>query len=160
TVNVARTPPCFCAMQMPSKTWTRSLSPSLIFTCTLTVSPGLKLGRSVRSCCFSTISNAFINSPTLDFKSPGISPVCFSASSALRLRTAIYGPPHDRPKSVLRALSIHETLPDACSEDALPTASPTPDRKTNHAIRILPYRRHPERTGSLRLQPLRLQSRR
>src|SRR6266403_403446 len=48
-------------MQMPSNTWMRSLSPSLIFTCTLMVSPGLNPGISVRSCCFSTMSNAFID---------------------------------------------------------------------------------------------------
>src|SRR5881296_1268599 len=60
TVNVSRAPPCFCAMQIPSNTWMRSLSPSLIFTWTLMVSPGLNFGISVRSCCFSTTSNAFI----------------------------------------------------------------------------------------------------
>src|ERR1700733_7016472 len=40
--------PFLTAMTIPSKAWRRSLSPSLIFTCTRMVSPGAKSGRSVR----------------------------------------------------------------------------------------------------------------
>src|SRR6185436_8835573 len=48
TVNIWREPPPLREMTMPWKIWMRSLSPSLTFTWTLTVSPGAKLGMSVR----------------------------------------------------------------------------------------------------------------
>ena len=49
TVNIWREPPPLREMTMPWKIWMRSLSPSLTFTCTLTVSPGAKFGMSVRA---------------------------------------------------------------------------------------------------------------
>src|SRR5437763_11954976 len=50
TVKLACGPLVFL-MTTPSKACSRSLSPSLIFTCTRTVSPGVKLGMSLR-CSF------------------------------------------------------------------------------------------------------------
>ena len=44
TVNVSPVPDPRRLITVPWKTWIRSLSPSLIFTCTRTVSPGLKSG--------------------------------------------------------------------------------------------------------------------
>src|SRR5574341_949490 len=46
------------AMTTPSKTWIRSLSPSLILVCTRTVSPVRNSGRSLRRYFFSTWSSA------------------------------------------------------------------------------------------------------
>ena len=56
TVIVERRPPFFQPMMIPSKTWMRSLSPSLIFVWTRTVSPMRSFGRSVRRYCFSISS--------------------------------------------------------------------------------------------------------
>src|SRR6516165_4267100 len=47
TVKLGCVPPLL-AMTSPSNAWRRSLSPSLIFTCTRTVSPGRNCGKSVR----------------------------------------------------------------------------------------------------------------
>jgi len=57
TVIVAEIPlPCFLAIITPSKIWILSLSPSLIFWCTLIVSPGLISGK-LFSCSLLNCSN-------------------------------------------------------------------------------------------------------
>ena len=56
TVNVVRALVPFWRMATPSKTWMRSLSPSLILKCTFTVSPIWNVGWSVRSWSLSTTS--------------------------------------------------------------------------------------------------------
>src|SRR5215218_4617612 len=56
TVNVSRRPPPWRRRTKPWKTWIRSRLPSTTRTCTLTVSPGRKSGRSSRSCARSTTS--------------------------------------------------------------------------------------------------------
>src|SRR5262245_6235583 len=142
-------------MQMPSKIWTRSLSPSLIFTWTLMVSPGLKLGRSVRSCLFSTISSAFIVSPN----SP-INPPCFVAFFLTRPHAATCGRLHDRPKSRLPALSSLEILPAACSGDVPQAGFPQQDPKKNPAVSTPPCRPRLVHSESRRLLPLLPQLRR
>src|SRR5262245_49497324 len=47
-------------MTVPSKTWIRSLSPSTPRTWTRTVSPGLNVGTSLRSCSASIRSIGFV----------------------------------------------------------------------------------------------------
>src|SRR3712207_4815651 len=56
TVNVSRRPPPWRRRTKPWKTWIRSRLPSTTRTCTLTVSPGRKSGRSSRICARSTTS--------------------------------------------------------------------------------------------------------
>src|SRR6478752_3040343 len=48
TVKVSRTPSPERPMTTPWKTWMRERFPSVMFTCTLTVSPGAKEGMSER----------------------------------------------------------------------------------------------------------------
>src|ERR1700687_5219479 len=52
-------------MTTPLKTWMRSLEPAITFTCTFTVSPGLKAGISSRSDVWSTKSSVFIGDTSL-----------------------------------------------------------------------------------------------
>src|SRR3954462_5155222 len=56
TVKLGCKPPR-CLITVPSNACTRSLSPSLILTCTRTVSPGTNDGRSVRRILLSNFSN-------------------------------------------------------------------------------------------------------
>src|SRR4051812_44370331 len=56
TVKLGCRPPR-CLITVPSNICTRSLSPSLIFTCTRTVSPGTNDGRSVRRILLINFSN-------------------------------------------------------------------------------------------------------
>jgi hypothetical protein len=56
TVKVSRTLSPWRPMTTPWKTWIRERVPSVMFTCTLTVSPGKKSGMSERSEAASTAS--------------------------------------------------------------------------------------------------------
>src|ERR1700743_3448398 len=64
TVKVSRTPPPWRRSTTPLNTWIRSLAPSMTFTWTLIVSPGLKAGRSSRSDVLSTKSSVFMSEDT------------------------------------------------------------------------------------------------
>src|ERR1700743_3746055 len=64
TVKVSRTPPPWRRRTTPLNTWIRSLAPSMTFTWTLIVSPGLKAGRSSRSDVLSTKSSVFMSEDT------------------------------------------------------------------------------------------------
>src|SRR5262252_1526648 len=97
---------------------------------------------SVRSCLFSTMSNAFINAP--------INPAYFFPFSSMRLHAAICEPLRDRQKSKHRELSIHENLPVVCSEGAPLLSTRKPDRKTNHEVWTLLFRRRREHIVSRR----------
>src|SRR3546814_724173 len=78
---VSLTPRLLRAIIVPSKTWMRSLSPSLIFTWTRMVSPGRKLGRSL-----------FMNLAS-NFSSAGFSIVVFLGSAKpLPANRAVCGP--------------------------------------------------------------------
>src|SRR5260221_496642 len=58
TVIVSPIPVLFLAISVPSNACSRSLSPSLILTCTRIVSPGRNSGMSVRLCLFMNLVNS------------------------------------------------------------------------------------------------------
>src|SRR5947199_368005 len=70
TVKVEWLPARRRRITAPSKTWILSLSPSLILTCTRTVSPGRNSGRPFLICCCSTFSRAvgMMNSPPTEIR--------------------------------------------------------------------------------------------
>src|SRR5712672_2586008 len=76
TVKVELRCPRFLRITTPSKIWMRSLSPSLIFVCTRTVSPTRNSGICPRTsgltfrCSTSSIAFERIFAPSSDYRSP------------------------------------------------------------------------------------------
>src|SRR5438128_1195538 len=72
-------------MTAPSKTWILSLSPSLILTCTRTVSPGRNSGRPFLICCCSTFSRAVVMMNTPKVTDFSVAAVCDRRSAPWQL---------------------------------------------------------------------------
>src|SRR5690349_12803013 len=106
TVNEARAPSPRLRMSTPSKTWSRSFSPSMTFTCTRTVSPGAKPCRSFFSAPASTSRIASMACPLSDV-GDGLAPF-ESLHESLLVRAQLgmpqqVGPTAPRPPQRLRA---------------------------------------------------------
>src|SRR5471030_1002406 len=81
TVKVSRTLSPWRRMTTPWKTWTRARVPSMMLTCTLTLSPGRKSGTSVRRDAASTPERRWLMANSLSATATGRLRCLFDYSS-------------------------------------------------------------------------------